>query len=59
MKTSEYVDKELVLKTLKQLNEVLTEAYYSTPHHISSKMLIKRALDLARSIESSLESGHP
>ncbi|MCD6301371.1 MAG: hypothetical protein J7L82_04795 [Staphylothermus sp.] len=50
------VDRELVIRFLNQLNDILHLAYYSTPPHTSSKALIKRAKDITVSLLSVLES---
>ena len=49
-------DKDFLRRFLEQLDDLLTEAYYSTPPHISSKTLIKRAVELVRSLSLELES---
>lgn len=43
-------DAEFLIKLFEQLDDLLREAYYSTPPHISSKSLVKRARDIVRSI---------
>ncbi len=43
-------DKEFLERLLRKMDDLLTEAYYSTPPHISSKTLIMRARDLVRSL---------
>ena len=50
------VDRELVMRFLSQLNDILHLAYYSTPPHISSKTLIKRAKEITASLLSMLEA---
>ncbi|ADI31297.1 hypothetical protein [Staphylothermus hellenicus] len=48
------VDRELFEKSLDQLNDLLLEAYYSTPPYIASKTLIKRAKELVQSLLETL-----
>jgi len=55
-KREEYIERDLLLKVFRKLEEILREAYYSTPPHISSKSLIERALYISRSMISFLES---
>jgi len=50
------VDRELVMRFLNQLNDILHLAYYSTPPYISSKTLIKRAKEITASLLSMLEA---
>ncbi len=47
---------EFLKKVFYKLNNILSEAYHSTPNHISSKTLIERALLITRSIINYLES---
>lgn len=49
------IDRELFEKFLHQLNDILLEAYYTTPPHIVSKTLIKRAKELVQSMLSTLD----
>ncbi len=43
-------DREFLERTLNKLDDLLRETYYSTPPHISSKALIKKARDIIRSL---------
>jgi|GEM_PF-5667999 len=44
------VDANEIKALLKQLEDLLSEAYFETPQHIASRPLIYRSLNLVRSL---------
>ncbi len=43
-------DRDFLVELYEKLDDLLREAYYSTPPHIASKALVKKARDIIRSL---------